>query len=71
VALNLLPVFADVLTIAGSIMGTLEDMRNLMNLVAQAGIEPEIGTVLQMERAEEAFRSMWEGNTRGKAVFSR
>ena len=61
--LNLLPVFADQLTITGSIMGTRNDMENLMRLIAQAGIEPEIGTVLPMERAEEGFRAMWEGKT--------
>jgi hypothetical protein len=34
-------------------------------------IEPQIGSVLAMERAEEAFRAMWEGKTRGKTVFTR
>jgi NADPH:quinone reductase-like Zn-dependent oxidoreductase len=71
VPLNLLPVIADQLTITGSIMGTLDDMKNMMNLIAMAGIVPEIGSVLPMERAEEAFRAMWEGKTRGKAVFTR
>ena len=71
VALNLLPVIADQLTITGSIMGTLKDMENMMRLIAQAGIEPEIGVVLPMERAEEGFRAMWEGRTRGKTVFTR
>jgi NADPH:quinone reductase-like Zn-dependent oxidoreductase len=71
VPLNLLPVLADQLTITGSIMGTLEDMKNMMNLIAQAGIEPEIGAILPMERAEEAFRAMWEGKTHGKTVFTR
>jgi NADPH:quinone reductase-like Zn-dependent oxidoreductase len=71
VPLNLLPVLADQLTITGSIMGTLEDMKNMMNLIAQAGIEPEIGSILPMERAEEAFRAMGDGKTRGKAVFTR
>src|SRR6202521_708217 len=42
VSLNLLPVFADQLTITGSIMGTLKDMEDMMRLIAQAGIEPEI-----------------------------
>jgi len=70
-ALNLLPVIADQLTITGSIMGTLDDMKNMMNLIAQAEIEPEIGAVLPMVRAEEAFRAMWEGRTRGKTVFTR
>ena len=71
VPLNLLPVLADQLTITGSIMGTLEDMKNMMNLIAQAGIEPEIGSILPMERAEEGFRAMWEGRTHGKTVFTR
>jgi NADPH:quinone reductase-like Zn-dependent oxidoreductase len=71
VALNLLPVCADQLTITGSIMGTLDDMKNMMNLIAQAEIKPDIGAVLSMERAEEAFRAMWEGRTHGKTVFTR
>jgi NADPH:quinone reductase-like Zn-dependent oxidoreductase len=71
VRLNLLPMIADQLTISGSIMGALDDMRNLINLIACAGVEPEIGSILPMERAEEAFRAMWEGNTQGKTVFTR
>jgi NADPH:quinone reductase-like Zn-dependent oxidoreductase len=70
VPLNLLPVLADQLTLTGSIMGTLEDMKNMMALIARAGIKPEIGAVLPMERAEEAFRAMWEGRTHGKVVFT-
>jgi NADPH:quinone reductase-like Zn-dependent oxidoreductase len=69
--LNLLPLIADQLTITGSIMGTLDDMKNMINLIAQARIEPEIGAVLPMEQAEEAFRAMWESRTRGKTVFTR
>jgi len=69
--LNLLPMIADQLTITGSIMGTLDDMQCMMNLIARSGIEPEIGAVLPMERAEEAFREMREGRTRGKTVFTR
>ena len=71
VALSLLPVFADQLTITGSIMGTLKDMEDMVRLIAQARIEPEIGVVLPMERAQEAFRAMWEGKTHGKTVFTR
>jgi NADPH:quinone reductase-like Zn-dependent oxidoreductase len=69
--LNLLPMISGQLTIIGSIMGTLDDMLNMMNLIDRAGIEPEIGTVLPLERAEEGFRAMWEGKTAGKAVFTR
>lgn len=71
VALNLLPVIADQLTITGSIMGTLKDMESMICLIAEAGIDPEIGVVVPMEQAEEGFRAMWEGRTRGKTVFTR
>ena len=71
VPLNLLPVVADQLTITGSIMGTLKYMEDMMHLIARAGIEPEIGAVLPMERAKEGFRAMWEGRTHGKTVFTR
>lgn len=71
VPLNLLPLISHQFTITGSIMGTLDDMQNMMNLIAQAGIEPEIGAVLPSERAEEGFRAMWEGKTSGKTVFTR
>lgn len=70
-SLNLLPIIADQLTITGSIMGTLEDMRNMMNLIVRSGIKPEIGKVLPMARAAEAFREMWEGQLRGKIVLTR
>lgn len=71
VSLNLVPVFADQLTITGSIMGTLNDMEDMVRLIALAGIKPEIGSVLPMESAEEGFLAMWEGKTRGKTVFTR
>jgi D-arabinose 1-dehydrogenase-like Zn-dependent alcohol dehydrogenase len=51
-------------------MGTLKDMEDMINLIAHTGIEPEIGSVLPMDRAEEGFRAMWEGRTRGKTVFT-
>lgn len=60
VILDLLPVFADQLTITGSIMGTLKDIQDIMHLISQSGIEPEIGIILPMEQAEEGFRAMWD-----------
>jgi D-arabinose 1-dehydrogenase-like Zn-dependent alcohol dehydrogenase len=71
VPLNLLSVVADQLTITGSIMGTYQDMQDMMGLIAQADIKPEIGTILPMELAAEGFREMWEGRTNGKIVFTR
>jgi NADPH:quinone reductase-like Zn-dependent oxidoreductase len=71
VELSLLPLISGQITICGSIMGTLQDMKNMMSFIAGAGIAPEIGNVLPMERADEAFRAMWEGRTHGKTVFTR
>jgi NADPH:quinone reductase-like Zn-dependent oxidoreductase len=71
VRLSLLPMISEQITVCGSIMGTLQDMKNMIAFISSAGIAPEIGKVLPMERAEEAFRAMWEGTTHGKTVFTR
>jgi D-arabinose 1-dehydrogenase-like Zn-dependent alcohol dehydrogenase len=52
-------------------MGTLQDMKRMISLIIEAGIKPEIGQILPMERAKEAFRAMWQGDMRGKTVFTR
>jgi NADPH:quinone reductase-like Zn-dependent oxidoreductase len=69
--LNLLAMICDQLTVTGTIMGTRDDMQNMMTLIANAGIEPAIGAVLPLERASEGFRAMWEGKMAGKTVFTR
>jgi NADPH:quinone reductase-like Zn-dependent oxidoreductase len=69
VNLPLLPVLSEQITVCGSIMGTLQDMRDLVSFIAAAGIAPEIGRVLPMEQAAEGFHSMREGRTHGKTVF--
>jgi NADPH:quinone reductase-like Zn-dependent oxidoreductase len=71
VKLSLLPMLGDQITVTGSIMGTLQDMKRMISLIIAAGIKPAIGRVLPMERAKEAFRAMWEGETHGKTVFTR
>jgi NADPH:quinone reductase-like Zn-dependent oxidoreductase len=71
VPLNFLPLISDQLTITGSIMGTLDDMQSMINLIIQSRLEPEIGAVLPMERAKEAFQAMWDGKTHGKTVLTR
>jgi NADPH:quinone reductase-like Zn-dependent oxidoreductase len=71
VPLNLLPMISDQLTITGSIMGTLDDMQSMINLIIQSRLEPEIGAVLPMERAKESFQAMWDGKTHGKTVLTR
>jgi NADPH:quinone reductase-like Zn-dependent oxidoreductase len=53
------------------VTGALEDMRNMISFIVGTGIKPEIGQVLPMERATEAFRAMWKGETYAKTVFTR
>ena len=71
VKLALLAMLGDQITVCGSIMGTLRDMKSMMTFIISAGIKPEIGQVLPMERGPEAFRKMWQGETHGKTVFTR
>jgi NADPH:quinone reductase-like Zn-dependent oxidoreductase len=68
---NLLRLIAEKVTIIGSIMGTLEEMNNLIHFVIESKIKPEIGKVVPMEQAGEAIREMIDGSTRGKTVFTR
>lgn len=70
VKMALMPIFVNELTIAGAVMGTREDFLQLMKFVQVAGIKPEIGKLLPMQKAEEGFREMWEGTIRGKTVFT-
>jgi NADPH:quinone reductase-like Zn-dependent oxidoreductase len=59
------------LRVIGSTMGTREELSDLLTFVSNAGISPEVGLELPMDRAEEGFRAMLEGDTSGKIVFSR
>ena len=68
---NLMRLFSEKITVMGSIMGTLEEMNNMIRLVIDAGIKPEIGVVMPMEEAKEAILAMVEGRTHGKTVFTR
>jgi NADPH:quinone reductase-like Zn-dependent oxidoreductase len=58
------------LRVEGSTMGTRQELADLLSFVANAGITPEIGLELPLERAEEGFRAMLEGDTAGKIVFT-
>src|SRR6202165_1295713 len=68
---NLLHLFTEKITVMGSIMGTLEEMNNMIRLVIDAGIKPEIGAVVPMEEAKKAILAMVEGRTHGKTIFTR
>ncbi|MCW2717354.1 zinc-binding dehydrogenase [Pseudonocardia sp.] len=59
------------LRVVGSTMGTRDELADLLTFVANAGISPEIGLELPMDKAEEGFRTMLEGQTAGKIVFTR
>ena len=68
---NLLKIFVEQITVAGIIMGTLDEFKSMMNFIVRAGIKPEIGEVIPMTDAERAIRVMAEGKTHGKTVFTR
>jgi NADPH:quinone reductase-like Zn-dependent oxidoreductase len=59
------------LRVAGSTMGTRDELANLLEYVDLAGIRPQIGTELPFDKAEEGFRDMLNGETAGKIVFTR
>jgi NADPH:quinone reductase-like Zn-dependent oxidoreductase len=59
------------LRIIGSTMGTRNELADLLTFVTNAGIAPEIGLELPLERAEEGFRAMFGGETGGKIVFTK
>src|SRR6202162_4486292 len=46
VGLSLLPIISDQITVCGSIMGTLQGMKDMIAFISSGGIAPEIGEVL-------------------------
>ena len=59
------------LEIIGSTMGTLDELRDLVDLLVRTGLRPVIDRVLPMEQAAEAFAIMNEGTVHGKLVLTR
>jgi NADPH:quinone reductase-like Zn-dependent oxidoreductase len=59
------------LRVVGSTMGTRDELVDLLRFCEQAGVRPQIGTELSMDRAEEGLRTMLEGDTSGKIVLTR
>jgi NADPH:quinone reductase-like Zn-dependent oxidoreductase len=57
--------------VEGSTMGTRHELADLLAFVQQAGIEPQVGQVLPMEKAAEGVAAMVAGDTSGKIVFTR
>jgi NADPH:quinone reductase-like Zn-dependent oxidoreductase len=56
-------------TVAGSSMGTLAELRRLVELCAQGRLQPLIGSRHPMENADDAFREMVAGELRGKVLL--
>ena len=71
VVMPLLKAVSHQLSLLGSIMGTREDMINLINMIEVSGITPHIGKVFPMTEAREAFQAMWTGAASGKLVLAR
>jgi D-arabinose 1-dehydrogenase-like Zn-dependent alcohol dehydrogenase len=59
------------LRVMGSTMGTSDELRDLLTFVANAGIAPEIGLELPLDKAFDGFQAMLDGHTSGKIVFTR
>ncbi|WP_300008983.1 zinc-binding dehydrogenase [Pseudonocardia sp.] len=59
------------LRVVGSTMGTRDELADMLTFIANAGITPEVGLELPMEKAEEGFRAMLDGTATGKIVFTR
>lgn len=57
--------------VEGSTMGTRRELIDLLAFVESSGIEPQVGLVLPLDRAEQGFRAMLSGETFGKIVFTR
>jgi NADPH:quinone reductase-like Zn-dependent oxidoreductase len=69
-AAELQRVFFLQLRVIGSTMGTREELGNLLSFCQQAGIHPTIGAELPFEQAEVGFKTMLDGDTAGKIVFT-
>jgi NADPH:quinone reductase-like Zn-dependent oxidoreductase len=59
------------LSIVGSTMGTIGELRELMDLMVRTGLRPVIDRVLPMADAAEAFAVINDGEVRGKLVLTR
>lgn len=68
--LNLIPIFMNEIKVVGAVMGTLQEMHNLIQFIVKHNIKPEIGLILPMHKAYDGFQAMLTGSTSGKIVFT-
>jgi NADPH:quinone reductase-like Zn-dependent oxidoreductase len=59
------------LRVAGSTMGTRDELVDLLAYLDLTGIRPQIGAELPLSEAPKGFRAMLDGDTAGKIVFTR
>ena len=57
--------------IIGSTMGTRDELRRLLQLMAETGLRPVIDSVQPLEDAQAAFRRLQDGDVFGKVVLTR
>ncbi|MFE0023534.1 zinc-binding dehydrogenase [Amycolatopsis sp. NPDC059021] len=59
------------LRVAGSTMGTRDELADLLNYLELTGVRPQIGSELPFGEAAKGFQAMLDGDTAGKIVFTR
>ncbi|HKR48846.1 MAG TPA: zinc-binding dehydrogenase [Pseudonocardiaceae bacterium] len=59
------------LRMVGSTMGTRDELGDLLSFLDVTGLRPHIGAVLPLSDAEQGFKTMLDGDTAGKIVFTR
>lgn len=58
------------LSVVGSTMGTADEFRRLLALLAGSGVRPVIDRTVPMDDAHDAFAAMIDGTVRGKIVMT-
>ncbi|WP_410671805.1 quinone oxidoreductase family protein [Amycolatopsis sp. cmx-4-68] len=59
------------LRVAGSTMGTRDELADLLAYLDLTGVRPQIGAELPLTEAPKGFQAMLDGDTAGKIVFTR
>ena len=68
--LDLRRLFVEEIDVRGVFAGARQDLVDLMSFLAQTGIKPQIGHVLPLREAGEAFRLLAAGKSNGKIVLT-
>lgn len=67
---ELTKIFFKQLRVAGSTMGTRDELERLARMVVGAGIEPQVDSVVPLADARDGFARMVDGSVTGKVVFT-